>query len=99
MNDIQIKIQSMVIELIQAAECDEFRPNLGKDILDCLPGIRDGSFFGLPFETQRGKLGWINGAFFGKGERAFALFKKGLLRNDFDTEFNHVIKCYLPPSG
>lgn len=98
MNDIQTKIQSMVLELIQAAERDEFRPKLGKDILDCLPGIEDGSFFSLPFEIQRGKLGWLNGAFFGRGERAFALFKKGLLRDDFDSDFNHTIKCYLHPS-
>lgn len=88
----------MVHELMRAAERDEFRPNLVKDILDCLPGIEDGSFFQLPCDVQRGKLGWINGAFFGKGERAFALFNKGLLREDFDSEFDQEIKRYLHPS-
>ncbi len=90
----------MALELIRAAERDTFRPNLANDILDSLPGIRNGSFFSLPFEAQRGKLGWVNGAFFGRGERAVALFKKGMLREDFDAEFNRDIERYFQfPSG
>jgi len=84
----------MVSELTQAMEKHPYRPSEIQEILDCLPGITDGSFFQLPSEVQGGKLGWVNGAFFGRGERAMPLFKSGLLRHDFDAEFSALLHEY-----
>ena len=84
----------MVSELTQAMEKHPYRPSEIQEILDCLPGITDGSFFQLPFDVQRGKLGWVNGAFFGRGERAIPLLKTGLLRYDFTMDFNTILHEY-----
>jgi hypothetical protein len=94
MNEMQKKIQSMVFEIIQAMKRYPYKPSEIEEILACLPGIEDGTFFQLPVDEQRGKLGWVNGAFFGRGERAFPLFKSGLLHAKFDSDFNSTLREY-----
>lgn len=84
----------MVLEMIQAMERYPYKPSEVGEILDCLTGIEDGTFFQLPDDVQRGKLGWVNGAFFGRGERAFPLFKSGLLRDEFDRDFSEILHEY-----
>lgn len=81
----------MVLEMMQAMQRYPYQPSEVREILDCLPGIEDGSFFKLPFDVQRGKLGWANGAFFGRGERALPLFKSSLLRAEFDRDFSAIL--------
>lgn len=51
-------------------------------------------FFELPFDTQRGKLGWLNGAFFGRGERAIPLLIAGVLCEDFHRDFSSILHEY-----
>ena len=94
MNNIQKEIQGMVLDLFRALESYPYPRGGIDDALLIMAGINDGSFFDLPFEVHSGKLGWLNGAFFGKGERAFPLFDANLLPGDFDAVFNKVLHEY-----
>jgi hypothetical protein len=98
MNELQNDLVTMVNELVEAMRKYPYRPEEIDEIFIALPGISDGSFFELSLDKQRHSLGWVNGAFFGRGERAIPLFKEKLLREDFDLEFNRQIKSYLHPS-
>lgn len=93
MNEDQQKIQAMVFELIEAMRRYPYNPSEIVEITTALPGIIDGTFFDRSAEDQSG-LGWVNGAFFGRGERAFPLFKSGVLRDDFDMEFSKLLHRY-----
>ncbi len=97
MNSIQKKIQGMVIELFQAMESYPYPRSGIDDALRIMAGIEDGSFFDLPFEVHSGKLGWLNGAFFGKGERAIPLLIAGTLRKEFAHDFNAILHEYWNP--
>lgn len=84
----------MVLLLFQAFERPPFDRLVTDDALAVMKGIDDGSFFELPFDTQRGKLGWLNGAFFGRGERAIPLLIAGVLPKDFHRDFSAVLHEY-----
>ena len=84
----------MVFELFQAFERPPFDCLVIADALAVMKGIDDGSFFELPFDTQRGKLRWLNGAFFGRGERAIPLLIAGALHEDFHKEFSAILHEY-----
>jgi hypothetical protein len=94
MNEKQKRIQEMVIELTQAMEKYGSSRKEIDHVIELLPGIMDGSFFSLPEDFHISRLGWLNGAFFGRGERATPLFSAGLLRDDFDLDFNINLKEY-----
>ncbi|WP_411825476.1 hypothetical protein [Luteolibacter sp. AS25] len=99
-DELQSKIRGMVLELIDAMRrcpdipnCRPYNPSEIVEITDALPGIKDGTFFNRLPEDQHG-LGWVNGAFFGRGERAIPLFISGVLRADFDQEFGDLLHEY-----
>jgi hypothetical protein len=96
MSDLQKQIREMVLELFQALERNsEFNPmGGGKDALEVMKGIEDGSFFLLPVDVHCNKLGWLNGAFFGRGERGIPLLMAGLLPAQFDEIFNDLLHRY-----
>mgnify|MGYP006870080706 CR=1 FL=1 len=83
----------MILELIDAMRRYPYEPSEIAEITNALPGIVDGTFFDLSPEDQRG-LGWVNGAFFGRGERAIPLFTSGVLRGDFDLDFYTLLQRY-----
>jgi hypothetical protein len=93
MNDDQRKIQAMVLELIEAIRRYPYKSDVVAEITSALPGILDGTFFDHSPEDQRG-LGWVSGAFFGRGERAIPLFMSGVLRGDFDQDFYTLLQQY-----
>lgn len=94
MNEEQKKIRQMVMELTEAMERHPPHHSAIAEIFEFLPGMEDGSFFDLPDDVQKGKLGWLNGAYFGRGERAMPLFESGVLRGDFDGEFHALLLRY-----
>jgi hypothetical protein len=98
MNNNQKTIHSMVLELLSAMEKYPYPERQFSDVYRILPGIADGSFFDQPFDFQCQKLGWLNGAFFGRGERAIPLVEKGLLRHGFALEFDREFKHYAHPN-
>lgn len=93
MNEDQKKIQAMILELIDAMRRYPYKPDEIAEITNALPGIHDGTFFDRSPEDQRG-LGWVSGAFFGRGERAIPLLMSGVLREDFDMEFYTLLQKY-----
>lgn len=91
----QETIRELIFELLQAMKEYPYKDQEIIEILNALPGIREGTFFSLTHDEQRHSLGWVNGAFFGRGERATPLLKKGFLREDFPQEFDRAIRIWL----
>ncbi|RYZ62814.1 MAG: hypothetical protein EOP09_18435 [Proteobacteria bacterium] len=68
-------------------------------VLKNLPGIEDGAYFDLPKDFQGDRLGWLGGAYFGRGESANHLLDLGFLREDFPEEFRRERSAYLTSIG
>jgi len=94
MNEKQKKIQGMVLELFEALREIENPTGGFEDAVEIMDGIQDGSFFRLPVDVHCRKLGWLNGAFFGRGERAIPILIAGFLPDHFAKRFSKLLHEY-----
>jgi hypothetical protein len=97
MNAQQEKLRDLIIELLDAMKRGGDRQT--GSVLKNLPGIENGSFFNLPFGIHTAKLGWLTGAYFGRGEGANRLLDQGFLREDFPMEFHRELSSYSHSQG
>ena len=93
MNEDQKEIQCMVLELLDAMRRYPLDPSQVANVTASLPGIVDGSFFERSAKDQKA-LEWLNGAFFGKGERGIPLMESGVLRGNFAQDFYDLLDKY-----
>ena len=99
----QKKLRDLVAELLEAevncAKAKGGRLGMKQHVENVLPGIEDGTFFELPMDSQGAKLGWLGGAYFGRGEAANGLLDLGLLREEFPDDFFRERSAYLRATG
>lgn len=99
----QKKLRDLVVELLQAevhhAEATGGSLSMKEYVEKNLPGIEDGTFFELPMDSQGASLGWLGGAYFGRGEAANRLLDREFLREDFSDEFFRERSAYCKSIG
>jgi len=88
------KMNLLLSELVNALE-KRSSLHYAEDFCKIVPGIKDGSFFRQDKKLQIKKIIWVNASYFGRGELANPLIKKGLLRKSFSNEFQKEVDNIL----